>query len=1039
MKTKRGNFRFRKKRREDGNQGNGQGRAVLRSAQEVGQASRGPQQSSLPGPRVILQQNPQAHAALQQRPNEGQRHVSMKKHTGTAAANAPAHFFPATGFGPVPSPHLPPPSLSHAGLGERQGTWAEGSVVRSGSGGGVNWKRPHAGEEGLRHAGEHGHSKRRRDVETEGKGEALRFPPEELRRSTTDPSSRSRATGVPSDILVPDSVSVSSTGLTHQRQITAGRMDRPFPVPPLQAPQLFLQPSAAAGGERRDSGRKTERGSRREGKRKWKGAAGPLEEGERDMSGLGGVRGGKEVRKRDLGGGQRGEPDRRKEEGQGDLKRKKTFHAKETFRPEQSRDWLQIPHDGIRNGLVVFIKQEQQQQQQQQGRPKASGEGDGNGGLPAAASSAAASSQQPSVQSLSGVGGGGRGTFFGFIKEDTQMDQAGGERRAGEGGGQNADRESDFYFRSNEYLDKEGPSLKEGDRVSFRASQQVRGGGGGTGKRASGEKGKRAPRRTATSVGIQRYNPVKRDAVEVLNFLSAIPHTEQSEGEQVGGPSNEVNGHAQQMEWVAGSRPFWVLVAEILQQTVLSSAPAPSAQGHAESEKEHEETAVQLFRTAVALLQRFPENGLDQSVPVGWLMKVVCVLSQRHLQGESAGVFWECLVGDLKKDSSGCASGSTAALLQVAGRVCPHLLEMAMPLLRTAVGEGAGASSVALTLLDCMDGLSAALSKGRDGPRHFRRLPEILTPTELEKGLGVGRQRGGRLEALDDQRGDALLLPLPVARREGAYPSGDSYLDTQVRLLRALCFQPLQEAVSDFLSGTQNTGVYSVRLVRLRPKEGSLQLVLKLKDYWGKDINWRREKKRMMPGNLVVVSRDGTFKDWPLLWLTVAERNEAILDAEKLVALEFCQPSDIFQAMRLRGRKMVALESPSFYKAHAPVIRCLQQIPSHKIPFAIEIVNLQRPAEKTETEPKEHLELVAEGAEESAGGSESAGTETEGQEAVGIPASDRLSQNLPVDPQLKEWLDQIEGGEGNVPVKLRKGGRGCMILQTRIVILKLFS
>ena len=190
------------------------------------------------------------------------------------------------------------------------------------------------------------------------------------------------------------------------------------------------------------------------------------------------------------------------------------------------------------------------------------------------------------------------------------------------------------------------------------------------------------------------------------------------------------------------------------------------------------------------------------------------------------------------------------------------------------------------------------------------------------------------------------LNPVKVAE---PYTSPEEYMDVYFRLLRAECNDALKRGIQDMLNGEldqRDMAVYSnIRLVgvHISPAEGGIALALKVKA--ARNIKDWDHCMDLMYGNLLGISVSGSFYD--TIWASVL--NKTLMKTDRIVLVQLCSESNTLSdseaIIRLQQGTVSTLmvESPTYYKAHQPVLDAFHTINAEKIVFQKELFGLETP------------------------------------------------------------------------------------------------
>lgn len=200
---------------------------------------------------------------------------------------------------------------------------------------------------------------------------------------------------------------------------------------------------------------------------------------------------------------------------------------------------------------------------------------------------------------------------------------------------------------------------------------------------------------------------------------------------------------------------------------------------------------------------------------------------------------------------------------------------------------------------------------------------------------------------------DPFLLT-PSVLPNGSYSSVTEYLDTYFRLMRYEGFGQLRQGIRSFLAGkldARDMNVYQgVAVHGVRFGSGGDAAMTLLLTY--SPLVWRgRAAAEIMFGNLLCLSLDGSFKE--PLWAVVAHcqaNSGKTACAHVQLCTAYNQHDDLTALMLLQHCKTTLMaESPTYFNAVRPVLRCLQLLDSDCLPFESELVHGCRPMETEQT------------------------------------------------------------------------------------------
>jgi hypothetical protein len=182
-------------------------------------------------------------------------------------------------------------------------------------------------------------------------------------------------------------------------------------------------------------------------------------------------------------------------------------------------------------------------------------------------------------------------------------------------------------------------------------------------------------------------------------------------------------------------------------------------------------------------------------------------------------------------------------------------------------------------------------------------------------------------EMLNENCSDLRLVPSVLVNEK--YKSEDEYLDTYFRLLRTDCFYNLTTGIRKFVEGEldpRDMSLYRINLDGVQMTSNGIALSIRFVLLGNKKVNWKYSSMLMF-GNLVCLAINGIFKEpiWAMIihrtpefleqgivFISLNSENNRQSDAEVLLALRSCQIA-------------IMAESPTYYRAYGPVLRCLQE------------------------------------------------------------------------------------------------------------------
>ena len=142
----------------------------------------------------------------------------------------------------------------------------------------------------------------------------------------------------------------------------------------------------------------------------------------------------------------------------------------------------------------------------------------------------------------------------------------------------------------------------------------------------------------------------------------------------------------------------------------------------------------------------------------------------------------------------------------------------------------------------------------------------------------------------------------------------------------------LSDGIKNFLAGTldhRDMSVYvQVDFVGLNTEDVSnISLALKFKTL-KKVRNWHVSQK-LMYGNLLAISLDGTFKE--IIYATVCDRNGDALNRDQIITVsiyndEYMNIGRIIMDMIKYSGQMVMAESPTYFRSTEPILKNLKNM-----------------------------------------------------------------------------------------------------------------
>uniref|UniRef100_A0A1I8GUL3 CSD domain-containing protein n=1 Tax=Macrostomum lignano TaxID=282301 RepID=A0A1I8GUL3_9PLAT len=212
--------------------------------------------------------------------------------------------------------------------------------------------------------------------------------------------------------------------------------------------------------------------------------------------------------------------------------------------------------------------------------------------------------------------------------------------------------------------------------------------------------------------------------------------------------------------------------------------------------------------------------------------------------------------------------------------------------------------------------------------------------------------------------GETIRL-LPPMQTHAPYDSVADYLETNLKLLRADCFEKLRSGIRQFIGGNLNrrdmTVYHQVELRGIDITHKELSLVLKIEPFNRVVKNWEKSPLLMF-GNLLCLSFDETFTEF--VCVTVSNRDSGLLNQFGLIfvepifesgSIELC---DLLRRLRLQKSSLWLAESPTYFQAYRHVLANVQALNGKTLPLEKELVSctfdsIQLEESDSEDEPAE--------------------------------------------------------------------------------------
>jgi len=135
-------------------------------------------------------------------------------------------------------------------------------------------------------------------------------------------------------------------------------------------------------------------------------------------------------------------------------------------------------------------------------------------------------------------------------------------------------------------------------------------------------------------------------------------------------------------------------------------------------------------------------------------------------------------------------------------------------------------------------------------------------------------------------------------------------MDTNFKLLRAEIYSAIQRGIKDYKTGTldqRDMNVYfNVTLVGYYFSQNQFCLALQFNP--ARPVrNWATSPQ-LMYGNLLCISPNGKFEE--IIWATVVERNETILNKSNIIMVQLCKEnnlkiSDVYDRLDVCGGQVL--------------------------------------------------------------------------------------------------------------------------------------
>jgi hypothetical protein len=195
-------------------------------------------------------------------------------------------------------------------------------------------------------------------------------------------------------------------------------------------------------------------------------------------------------------------------------------------------------------------------------------------------------------------------------------------------------------------------------------------------------------------------------------------------------------------------------------------------------------------------------------------------------------------------------------------------------------------------------------------------------------------------------------------------------MDTNYRLLRAEIYSAIQRGIQDYKAEAldrRDMNVYfNVTLAGYHFAHS--QFCLALQFVPDKPVrNWATSPQ-LMYGNLLCISPNGKFDE--IIWATVAERDETILNKSNIIMVQVCREnnltiSDIYDRLDVCGGQAVMVESPTYFNALYPSLAALQEINIEEFRLCKAIVNAHPSLPTCKNLDLPEISLISEGLDDS--------------------------------------------------------------------------
>ena len=193
-------------------------------------------------------------------------------------------------------------------------------------------------------------------------------------------------------------------------------------------------------------------------------------------------------------------------------------------------------------------------------------------------------------------------------------------------------------------------------------------------------------------------------------------------------------------------------------------------------------------------------------------------------------------------------------------------------------------------------------------------------------------------------------------REKGTYDSWERYINTLFYLVREDCYRSLRECiyrltktkVFNNVGEKENRDIYIYKDIKIVDLEiGIKGIIFTLRfDTNLKSINWT---KRMLYGSLLVITTENV-RDFILATvIEMPDKNNKKDKKENTTNKDHCKVTlldnsfeNLFRFLQYKNKSFIMFESKAYYEAYCHIMRRLQRINSHQLPFTDIIINYER-------------------------------------------------------------------------------------------------